>query len=237
MRTKTTLLLSTAIGALALTSPAQAARPYYVSVMGGANFLQDNSFHAVTSPTFSADTLAFHPNSDTGFIVAATVGMHLDQVLSGLRVEAEGAYRKNNVKGTWQSNTGTPTLISSGTLDYDHSTWSVLANAWYDFNVGSALKPYVGGGIGWAETRLKGTYKGLSAPNPNFDFSNDGFAWQAGAGVNYALTPNIDVGIGYRYFSGPDVTVGSSFGANSAAGSISSDNQSVLVNLTFGFGA
>src|SRR5260221_3251733 len=166
MRTKTTLLVSTAIGALALTSPAQAAGPFYVSVMGGANFLQDDSFRAVTSPTSSANTLAFHPNSDTGFIVSAAVGVHLDQVLSGLRVEAEGAYRKNHVKGTWQSNTGTPTSISSGTLDYDHSTWSVLANAWYDFNIGSALKPYVGGGICWAETRLKCSYKGSSDVNP-----------------------------------------------------------------------
>jgi opacity protein-like surface antigen len=236
MRTKTTLLVSTAIGALALTSPAQAARPFYVSVMGGANFLQDDSFHAVTSPTASADTLAFHPNSDTGFVVSAAVGMHLDQVLSGLRVEAEGAYRKNQVHGNWRSNTGTPTSFSSGKLDYDHSTWSVLANAWYDFNIDSALKPYVGGGIGWAETRLKGTYKGSFAVNPNFDFSKDGFAWQAGAGVNYALTPNIDLGVGYRYFSGPDVTVHSDLGANSAAGSISSNNQSVLVSLTFGLG-
>jgi OOP family OmpA-OmpF porin len=234
MQTKTTLLVSTAIGAFGLASPAQAAGPFYVSVMGGANFLQDDSFHAVTSPTFSANTLAFHPNSDTGFIVSAAVGIHLDQVLSGLRVEAEGAYRKNHVKGTWQSNTGTPTGISSGTLDYDHSTWSVLANAWYDFNVGSSLKPYVGGGIGWAETRIKGTYKGSLAANPNFDFSNDGFAWQAGAGVNLALTPNIDLGVGYRYFSGPDVTVASDFGANPATGSISSNNQSVLVSLTFG---
>ena len=153
-------------------------------------------------------------------------------VVNGLRVELEADYRKNHVKGSWVSNTGTPTGVSSGALDYDHTTWSVLANAWYDFNVGGGFKPYVGGGIGWAETRAKGSYRNSFATNPGFDFSNDGFAWQVGAGINFAVTPTIDVGVGYRYFKGPSVDIGSDLVANTAGGSIDSNNQSVLLSVT-----
>jgi opacity protein-like surface antigen len=234
MQTKLALLTSTAIAVLALASPAQAAGPFYVSVLGGANFLQDDSFRAITGPTVSANTLNFHPNSETGFLIGAAVGMHVDQIIPGLRVEAEVDYRSNHSKGTWQSNTGDPTDVSSGALDFDHTTWSVLANAWYDFSLGSSLKPYVGGGIGWGETKLDGKF--VSGAKPNFSFTDDGFAWQVGAGVNYAISPNVLVGVGYRYFSGPDVTVSApgaiAFG-NPSTGKINSDSQSVLLSLTF----
>ena len=234
MQTKLALLTSTAVAVLALASPAQASGPFYVSVLGGANFLQDDSFHAITGPTVSADTMIFNPNSETGFLVGAAVGMHVDQIIPGLRVEAEVDYRSNHSKGTWQTNVGNPANVSSGALDFDHTTWSVLANAWYDFSLGSSLKPYIGGGVGWGETKLDGNF--VTGDTQHFSFTNDGFAWQVGAGVNFAVSSNVSIGVGYRYFSGPDVAVSGpgalGFG-NTAVGKINSDSQSVLLSATF----
>jgi OmpA-OmpF porin, OOP family len=121
--------------------------------------------------------------------------------------------------------------VSTGTLDFDHQTFSVLANVWYDFALGG-VNPYIGGGIGWADTELEGDYfGGVTGP---FEFSDDGFAWQLGAGINFDVSPNMKLGVGYRFFQAPEVTVGSLYAPNSATSEIDSENHTVLVNLTIG---
>jgi opacity protein-like surface antigen len=235
MKTKLRLLASSAIAALSLAAPAYASSDIYVSVFGGGNWQVDDKFHAATAPTVSADTLTFNPNSETGFIVGGAVGYSFTQWVPGLRAEAEVAYRENHVKGNWVSNIGTPTAFSSGTLDYDHSTFSVLANAWYDFQIAD-VHPYLGGGIGWARTRLNGDFIDITAPlsKPLVRAHDDGFAWQLGGGIKFDISPSMQLGVGYRYFKGPDVTVGSGFAANSAVGNVNDENHSVLAELTFG---
>ncbi len=232
MKTKLTLLASSAIVALSLATPANAAGNWYVGVFGGANWVKDHSFSVATAPTSSADTLTWATDGDSGFIVGGAVGMSLNQFMNGLRAEVEVAYRENQVDGVWQSNTGTPTGVSTGALDIDHSTFSVMANIWYDFELGG-ISPYIGGGVGWAETELDGNYLGTSLSGP-FSFSDSGFAWQLGAGINFDVSPNIKLGVGYRYFAGPDVTVGSIYAPNSATADVDSENHSAIVSLTFG---
>lgn len=232
MKTKLTLLASSAIVVLSLAAPASAAgNNWYVGVFGGANWVKDHSFSVATTPTSSADTLTWATDGDTGFIVGGAIGLSLNQYLGGLRAEVEVAYRENQVDGLWQSNTGTPTGVSSGTLDIDHSTFSVMANLWYDFDVGG-IAPYVGGGIGWADTEVEGNYLGgVTGP---FSFSDSGFAWQLGAGINFDVSPNMKLGVGYRYLEGPDVTVGSIYAPNGATADVDSENHSAIVSLTIG---
>jgi opacity protein-like surface antigen len=230
MKTKLTLLASTAVLAVAIASPAQAAGDWYVGVFGGANWVEDHSFSVATTPTASADTLTWSTDADTGFIVGGAVGLSLNNVVKGLRAEVEVAYRDNQVDGVWTSNTGGPG-VSTGTLDIDHSTFSVLANVWYDFSLGD-VTPYVGGGIGWADSQLDGSYAGgVTGP---FDFSDSGFAWQIGAGVNFDVSPNVKLGVGYRYFKGPDVTVGSLYAPNSTLADVDAGQHAALVSVTFG---
>lgn len=226
MKTKLTLLASTAFAALAFAVPTQAASSgWYASLTGGANWLNDDGFVAVNGP----DTLTFNPNTDTGFIVAGAIGMSLNNMVEGLRVEAEVAYREGQVDGLWKTTTGI--FGDNGTLDYEQSSVSVMANVWYDFDVGG-VKPYVGGGIGWADTELDGRYVGGTIPTINF--SDDGFAWQLGAGLNFGISPNMSLGIGYRYFEGQEVTVLAPFAGNSATGETEDQNHSAVVTLTYG---
>lgn len=231
MKTRLTLLASTTLAALAIAAPAQAAGSgWYVNISGGATWLtDDDGFVAVNGN----DTLTFLPDSDTGFIVSGAIGYSLTNVMQGLRVEVEAAYRQNQVDGAWVSDTNNATLggADSGLLDYDHSTFSVMANAWYDFDVGG-VSPYVGGGIGWADTDLDGAYIGGSIPA--ISLSDDGFAWQLGAGVNFGISPNMKLGVGYRYFEGPEVTVLAPFSTNTASSDVESQNHSALVSLTIG---
>jgi opacity protein-like surface antigen len=62
---------------------------------------------------------------------------------------------------------------------------------------------------------------------------NTGFAWQLGAGFNYPVSANIDLGIGYRYFRGPSFDP-LFIGKNETPVPIDNDNHSVQVNLTIG---
>jgi opacity protein-like surface antigen len=227
MKTKIALLASTAIAACALAAPVQAAG-WYVSVLGGGNWNDDHSFFAATDTTISADTLSWSSDNDTGFVVGGAVGMSFSNVASGLRAEVEVAYRQSNADGAWTTFTSIGG-VSSGLLDYDFSNFSVLANAWYDFDIGG-FKPYIGGGLGWAHAEADGDFT-TGIPGP-FEFEDDGFAWQLGAGINFDISPNVKLGVGYRYFDGPDVAV--SGPVSFATGDLDNENHSVLVNVTFG---
>jgi opacity protein-like surface antigen len=233
MKTKLTLLASSAVVALSLATPAQAAGNFYVSVFGGGNWVQDETPSGATTPTSNADTVLWATDADTGFIVGGAIGMSFSHLAPGLRAEVEAAYRQSKLEGQWRTNVGTPTNFSSGTIDGDHSTFSVLANIWYDFDIGG-VSPYVGGGIGWAETSADGRLVGDPIGDGPFDFSDNGFAWQVGAGINFDISPNIKLGLGYRYFEGPDVTIHALNPANSASADMENSNHTALVSLTFG---
>lgn len=233
MRTKLALLATTALAAMAIATPAEAAGSgWYLSLTGGGNWLDDNSFSVAAAP----DTFVFNSESDTGYIIAGAVGLSLGNMMQGLRVEAEVAYRQNQVDGAWTSDTaaGAPNPGDVGTLDYDHTTLSVLANAWYDFDV-IGFKPYVGGGLGWADVEVDGAYLLSLLPSPRpLNFSDSGFAWQLGAGVNFQVAPSMQLGIGYRYMSGPEVTILGPDPDNTVPGTIDSDNHAAVLTLTFG---
>lgn len=230
MRIKTTLLATTALAALALAVPAHAAGGWYVNVTGGGNWLDDNDFVATTA---GGDALTVSTGSDGGFVVAGAVGFNLGTVVPGLRVEAEVAYRENQVDGVF---TATPVAGSTtGTLDYDHSALSVLANVWYDFDLGD-VSPYIGGGIGWADVEADGNFADASPAVYPFSVSDDGFAWQLGAGINFKIAPNMKLGVGYRYFSGPEVTLSGTalVATNLAADELDYDNHSAVATISFG---
>jgi opacity protein-like surface antigen len=233
MRTKIALLATTTLASLALAAPAQAAGSgWYVSATGGANWLDDTNFVAGT-PT--ALFFSMNTDADTGWVVAGAVGLGLGNVWSGLRAEVEVAYRENNVDAIYGSNSaGSP---QTGTVDYDQQSFSVLANVWLDIPVGSGFTPYVGGGLGWADTEAEGTFTcnagiciGTTAP---FNVSDDGFAWQLGAGVNFQVSPNMQLGVGYRYFRGPEPTVAAPF-TTAFTGDLENNNHAAAVTLSFG---
>ena len=224
MKTRITLLATTALAALALAAPANAAGSWYVSLTGGGNWQNDEDFFA----TAAGDTFTFDSNSDTGFVIAGAVGYNLTSVAPGLRVEAEVSYRQNSNDGTWLTSTG---LTSSGPLDFDHQATAVMANVWNDFDIGG-FRPYLGGGIGWADVELDGTFVGGTLPT--LDVSDDGFAWQLGAGVNFQVSPNVQLGVGYRYFQAPEVTVFAPFGPNASSGEVEYESHAAVLSLTFG---
>jgi len=80
-------------------------------------------------------------------------------------------------------------ITFDGAFDYNFGngvdSYAVLANLYADFSMGSAMKPYLGAGIGWGEVKGNG-------------FKDDGLALSGMAGISYGFTPNVDLDVGYK---------------------------------------
>jgi opacity protein-like surface antigen len=227
MISKKLWLASAALVALATAGQARAGG-VYVSVFGGANFQPNDSSRAGGGGSFQA--YAYDP--DTGFAIGGAIGTGLDNWVRGLRIELEASYRRNDVGGAWT--TGTSVFASTGVIDANASTFALMANVAYDIDVGWKFKPYVMAGAGWARSHYEGVhaYTG-GGTRDSFDLENSGFAFNLGAGVNYEVAPGVDVGIGYRYFDGPNTSASFFAGKfGSATVKHENNNHAVMLNLT-----
>jgi opacity protein-like surface antigen len=217
-----TLLAATTACALIAAAPSANAGDLYVSVFGGLNMLADDS-----GPTNNDDGGGYDSDADTGFVIGGTVGTSLQNWAQGLRAEMEVSYRRNDLGGAWSEPDEGPDF---GYLDGNYSTFAILANVWYEFDIGSKMRPYIGGGVGWsrmdAEVVAVSTTTGTGS-DFNASANESGFAWQLGIGGRYEVASGVDVGLGYRYFNGPnfsDVWEGDT-------GSIHNENHTVQVEL------
>lgn len=239
MRMRRILLASSALAVLASISQAQAASDMYVSVLGGANFLKSHS--AVDASTVDNIT-GFDFDPDTGFVVGGAIGTSLSNWAKGLRVELEASYRRNDIGGHWFDDADIPTTTdtTAGSIDANMSTFAIMANAWYDIDVGWKIRPYVGGGVGWGRTRYDAAFvETTDDGTPDSDVAgvvtgeNSGFAWQLGLGFNYQVAPDVDLGLGYRYFVGPHIESPFFENVNDKV-TFDNENHVVQVNLTIG---
>jgi opacity protein-like surface antigen len=235
MQTKRILLASSAFAVLAAAQQAQAASDMYVSVLGGANFVQDQS------RSFNSGSSSFSIDPDTGFVIGGVIGTKLTNWAKGLRVEMEASYRRSDMGGAWTTSSGS----TGGFLDGNLSTFSIMANAWYDIDIGHKIVPYIGGGFGWARSHAEvgrvQTFYNSTGTTYDFEGSvdrqNTGFAWQLGLGFNYEVAPDVQVGLGYRYVVGPkfgDSNNDSGLVTFNSDSRVDNDNHAVQVNVTVG---
>ena len=82
----------------------------------------------------------------------------------------------------------------------------LLVNAVYRLPLKGPLTAYVGVGVGGAATILQGNNVPLFNFNPNSSYSDVDytFAYQAMAGLKYAINRNIDLGIAYKFIGTTD---------------------------------
>jgi len=219
VRRKAILLASVAGVGLIAAQPA-AAQGFYFSASGGAAFTQDDNV-TFRSGFRIGTTFNAHFDSKAGFLLEAAMGLDMGLWLQGLKFEMATSFQRNNVGGRWTGTTSDFDLdavgaqaFTSGPVIAHLSTFALMANAWYEFDIGSRFKPYFGGGLGWARSDLDGQLQRGNSPsilaiNPfnGFHIENSGFAYQLGAGISTLIMPGTHLGIGYRYFDAPDTEV------------------------------
>lgn len=86
------------------------------------------------------------------------------------------------------------------TADRKASVSTLFANAFYDIDTGTKFTPYVGGGIGVAQIRVKDNFWHAYAGRTGSSSKTvNNFAWNLGAGVAYSFDSSWSVDLGFRH--------------------------------------
>ncbi|HLJ71867.1 MAG TPA: outer membrane beta-barrel protein [Roseiarcus sp.] len=114
------------------------------------------------------------------------------------------------------------------------SSYILMANGYVDLGTWYGVTPFVGAGIGWAQNHLDGVtdtgfaYIGPGATgSPTGGFFDNGttnnFAWALMAGLDFDVTQNLKLELGYRYLSYGTAKTGAShcFNGTGAGGGFS----------------
>jgi OOP family OmpA-OmpF porin len=185
MNSKATLLAGAAFLALTATAHASALRGSYASIEAGASWLEKERFYQQTTDTTSGSALhEYLASFDHGWAVFGSVGYGFE---SGIRVELELGYRKNEV--TQITGTGSP-----WTPDGEMGEFTVMANALYDIDLTEDLSISLGGGVGADRAHFKVSCLCINA-------SSWQLAYQGIAGINYRIGEQTQLFLNYRYLN------------------------------------
>src|SRR5689334_12594666 len=193
--------LLAAVAAAAFATPA-AARDGSGYVGLDAGFLFPRDTHLDATVDYGVDGVTDYNNAaqvhyKTGYDVDLIGGYDLGM----FRLEAELGYKRAKVNEvrlgealladlTVQS--GSPVGLTNDNFDFESSSsariLSGMVNGMFDFGNEDGWSGFLGAGAGIASVKM-------------FGDTDSTWAWQAIAGVRVALSPNIDVGLKYRYFN------------------------------------
>jgi opacity protein-like surface antigen len=181
---------ATAIGLPGSGADAQDLGGFYLEAFGGASMLRDTDVTGEFTGTASFGT---------GPVVGAALGY--DYADSPFRSELEFAYRSGEAD------------TFAGGASGDFASTTVMLNGYYDFASGGPFTPYIGAGAGYV-TEIDFDVAGGAAPGQYSD--RGGFAWQAMAGLSYAVTDRIGLSGELRYFNAGSRTLTGSSGSITA---------------------
>lgn len=166
----------------------------YVGALGGPNWMNIDSFK--TYDVYEDETGEYYVEQEgkaklhtkTGFMVGGVVGYKFcplyanDCFAVSPRVEAEITYRQNKTSHISFDGYKIHVGITSHKMAY-------MANALFDFDNTTPVTPFIGGGIGYAHSWLKG-------------HKEDKFAYQGIAGLNYAVCEQVELSVDYHFLKG-----------------------------------
>ena len=181
----TATILSGSIGA----AVAQPVSGIYIGAVGGANFQQREQVR-VNIPSSSIGPRYGNSGFQTGYAGVGSVGYGFG---NGIRLEVEGNYRRNAYGH------GSTAFATSGREE----KYGAMANALFDLDVGSPyIYPYVGVGAGYARIDQRLAYA-LPPYVGKFDGNDNGFAYQAIAGLSFPVPPVVGLSLvaEYRYYA------------------------------------
>jgi opacity protein-like surface antigen len=133
--------------------------------------------------------------------LAAGIEFPIDSIYGAVRAELEWGVNTNaKVKSNLKEVNGVAVSGSAIGTAIELKSHTFGLNAYYDFDIGSGFKPYVGAGVGFAHVKSNSAAYGMPA---NYAISGESstntFIWNVGGGVSYDLTDALALDIAYRY--------------------------------------
>lgn len=213
--------LATAASFLAM--PAIAGTPY-IGVGAGVTLPNKSKEKGATTagipataafPAIASGTsLDLETRFKNGFNISGYAGYRLD---NGFRLEAEVAYSENKVENHRNLAVGGTVIdgldsavLTRGAASASNplvgavignggggriTNWAVMGNAYYDFNSGGSLQPYIGGGLGIQKVDVRYSPSGVGVSQGDKSV----FAYQGMAGLTYKIGPSFEVFGEYKY--------------------------------------
>lgn len=138
------------------------------------------------------DRVRFDPGINIGGTGGFDYGM--------LRLEAELSYKQGEIASVVDRISG----IRYRDIDGRVGALAMMGNVFLDLHNQSLITPYLGGGVGFAALHLSDTFGTSTVSGDRFELyrSDDDtvFAYQAGAGLEIALSGMLSLDLSYRYF-------------------------------------
>jgi len=219
------LLMATASPALAQDYEWYAAGYFGVSTQDDSNnsgptgrFTTGNLGDGTTLAVASGTPYGWQTEFDNGQALGAEIGVRYE---NGLRISGELSFTKSDVDthsmvtlgggdiGALDAAAlaGSPDPLGVSIMDLvadgqgEITSTSFMMNAYYDFDTGGALTPYLGAGLGFSSIDVTYAPSGVGI----IDDGETAFTYQLGAGVSYALSDTWDVYAEYKYRATDDI--------------------------------
>ncbi|MBI1340836.1 outer membrane beta-barrel protein [bacterium] len=191
----TKILLGLALSALVIPASASAQDAEWYTAAGGTVSIRGSEPGTIANAPMPGQTVQVEEDYDPGFGGFLALGRDLGR----FRVEGEFGYTRD------AADRYTAIVPPTGQIfaDIETQTFRAMANAYVDFKMGG-LEPYVGAGIGyaWSDLSVIAPRAGLPTEQPRrlIDDNDDGFAYQAIAGVALPVSERLRMTLAYRWF-------------------------------------
>jgi outer membrane protein OmpA-like peptidoglycan-associated protein/outer membrane protein W len=217
------VLLAATVLALPVAAQAQPVNGLYIAGGAGANYRFPSTSDA-----------GLKMKTQIGAVGLASIGWGFG---NGLRAELEGNFRQNDI-----TRSSVRTGVISRNTGYLQS-YGPMVNVLYDINLGAAVTPYVGAGVGYGFNKVQ--TRGVSGTTSYYVNNAEGaVAYQGILGVAYSLSsmvPGLSLTAEARYYG----TLEPSIHAESRTSGVltrstvkpSNDNVSGLIGFRYAFGA
>ena len=218
MSLQSRIALSLAAAVLCQSAPAVAAdyeppivienAPEYVPVeVGSGWYLRGDLGYTFNKPFKDFDIgvlpIAAYSEDNTALFGGVGMGYHFNDFLRG---ELNFAFLSKNKFGVEYDERplgGDFAVFANA----KNQAWSGMANAYVDLGTFVGLTPYVGAGLGFVYTKRDLGIRiadGAAAVEIFDNKKQVSFAYSLGAGLNYQVTPNTSIDVGYQFLSAPD---------------------------------
>ena len=207
------------------SASAVSAQDTYVSVYGGFANLSDTELEG----TVGGASQSVEVQSDGGYSAGIAIGREIANLNgTGIRGELELSYAENEADDLFFSGNGPAAEIN---VDGDLATTRLFANVIADFETGSAVTPYLGGGLGVSRSEFDITY----GPGVALDDESDNVSAQLILGAAYAVSSDVSIFSDVRFIRDFDVETDRFNPAGALTGTISEDVDSTNFNIGVAF--
>ncbi len=159
--------------------------------------------------------------------LSGALGVQVKTMLGNVRTELEGSYNSHGKRdAVFKLDDGTRVRASNIKMN------TYFLNAYYDLFPSYTFSPYIGGGIGVSQSRIR-VQSDKGTNHYNHETWKYKMAWNVAAGVTTHLGRDLDLDVGYRYMDPGRISLTDKVSKTPI--SVENKSQTVLVGLRYLF--